>query len=186
VILYCYGHFFYIAGMARIIITHLLLLVFVAASAQKPLSADDILKEASQVAAKQNKNVFIIFHASWCGWCHRMDSLMTNQYCKKFFDDHYVVRHLVVLESDGKKALENPGAVELLQKYKAEKQGIPFWLIYDPKGNLLADSQSSPGVNTGCPATREEVDHFLKVLQKTSPLTKDQLAVIEKNFLKVD
>jgi thioredoxin-related protein len=172
--------------MRRILIVSIFLLLLVTAFAQQPPSADSVLKEASQIAAKENKNVFIIFHASWCGWCHRMDSIMNNQACRKFFDDHYVVRHLVVFESDRKKNLENPGAVELLTKYKAEKQGIPFWLIYDAKGNLLADSQSKPGENTGCPATREEVDHFLKVLQKTSPLKKDQLAVIEKNFLKVD
>jgi thioredoxin-related protein len=172
--------------MHRLLIMQSLLLVMATAVAQRPLSADSILKEASQVAAKENKNVFIIFHASWCGWCHRMDSIMNNRACKKFFNDHYVVRHLVVFESQQYKDHENPGALELLQKYKAEKQGIPFWLIYDAKGNLLADSQSKPGENTGCPATREEVDHFLKVLQKTSPLNKDQLAVIEKNFLKVD
>jgi thioredoxin-related protein len=172
--------------MRRLLIMNSLLLLLVAAYAQQPPSADAVLKEASQVAAKENKNVFIIFHASWCGWCHRMDSIMNNQACKKFFDDNYVVRHLVVFESDSKKKLENPGAVDLLKKYNADKQGIPFWLIYDPQGNLVADSQSKPGENTGCPATREEVDHFLKVLQKTSPLKKDELAVIEKNFLKVD
>jgi thioredoxin-related protein len=172
--------------MRRLLIMQSLLLGMATAVAQQPLSADSILKEASHVAAKENKNVFIIFHASWCGWCHRMDSIMNNQACKKFFDDNYVVRHLVVFESQKYKGRENPGALELLQQYKAEKQGIPFWLIYDAKGNLLADSQSKPGENTGCPATREEVDHFLKVLQKTSPLNKDQLAVIEKNFLKVD
>jgi thioredoxin-related protein len=172
--------------MRRLLIMQSLLLVMATAVAQQPLSADSILKEASQLAAKENKKVFIIFHASWCGWCHRMDSIMNNQACKKFFDDNYVVRHLVVFESQKYKDQENPGALELLKQYKAEKQGIPFWLIYDAKGNLLADSQSKPGENTGCPATREEVDHFLKVLQKTSPLKKDQLAVIEKNFLKVD
>src|SRR5574339_468386 len=106
-----------------------------------------------------------------------MDTLMNNEACRKFFDDNFVVRHLVVFESASKKKLENPGAEELLKKYRAEKQGIPFWLIYDPRGNLLADSQLKPEENTGCPATREEVDYFLKVLQKTSPLTKDQLAV---------
>lgn len=173
--------------MRQFLVTQIFLLLFVTAFAQQqPPSADEVLKEASQVAAKEKKNVFIIFHASWCGWCHRMDSIMNNQACRKFFDDHYVVRHLVVFESDKYKKLENPGALDLLKKYNAEKQGIPFWLIYDPQGNLLADSQSKPGENTGCPATREEVDHFLKVLQKTSPLNKDQLAVIEKNFLKVD
>lgn len=172
--------------MRRLMIMQSLVLIAAISWAQQPIAADSVLKEASQVAAKENKNVFIIFHASWCGWCHRMDSIMNNQAVKKFFDDHYVVRHLVVFETGQHKDLENPGAVELLKKYNAEKQGIPFWLIYDPRGNLLADSQSKPGENTGCPATREEVDHFLKVLKKTSPLNKDQLAVIEKNFLKVD
>ncbi len=172
--------------MRHLFFTAICLFLLLPAFAQQPLSSDDVLKEASAVAASQHKNVFIIFHASWCGWCHRMDTLMNNKACKKFFDDHYVVRHLVVFESDSKKKLENPGAEDLLKKYKAEKQGIPFWLIYDPNGNLLADSQSKPGENTGCPATREEVDYFLKVLKKTSPLTNDQLAVIEKNFLKTD
>lgn len=180
------GNFFLHSYMRRLLIMNILLLLMVSAFAQQPPSADAVLKEASQAALKENKKVFIIFHASWCGWCHRMDSIMNNKACKKFFDDNYVVRHLVVFESDNKKNLENPGAVDLLKKYKADKQGIPFWLIYDAQGNLLADSQSSPGENTGCPATREEVDYFLKVLQKTSPLKKDELAVIEKNFLKID
>jgi hypothetical protein len=70
--------------------------------------------------------------------------------------------------------------------------GIPFWLIFDAKGNLLADCQTRPdgaalatkGENTGCPATKEEVAHFIKVLKKTSSLNADQLAVVEKNFIK--
>jgi thioredoxin-related protein len=173
--------------MKRFLFAALFLFSVAGAFAQQaPPSADDVLNEASQVAAKENKKVFIIFHASWCGWCHRMDSLMNKQDCRKFFDDNYVIRHLVVFESKDKKNLENPGALDLLKKYQAENQGIPFWLIYDAQGNLLADSQVKPGENTGCPATREEVDYFLSVLQKTSQIGKDGLAVIEKNFLKVD
>jgi thioredoxin-related protein len=172
--------------MLRLSIIPVFILLLSTASAQQPPSADEVLKEASQVAAKEKKNVFIIFHASWCGWCHRMDSIMNNAACKKFFDDNYVVRHLVVFESDGKKNLENPGAEDLLKKYKSEKQGIPFWLVYDAKGNLLADSQLKPGENSGCPATQPEVDYFVSVLKKTSPLKDDQLAVIAKNFLKTD
>jgi len=172
--------------MRRLLLIPVFLFALATATAQKPATTESVLKEASQVAAKENKNVFIMFTASWCGWCHRMDSLMNNPAVKKFFDDNYVVRHLVVHESDKKKDLENPGSLALLEKYKAEKQGIPFWLVYDAKGNLLADSQAKPGENTGCPATREEVDHFLRVLKKTSPLKDDQLAVIDKVFLKID
>ncbi|MES1220386.1 MAG: thioredoxin family protein, partial [Bacteroidota bacterium] len=92
--------------------------------AQAPLSADAILKAAVAEAAKENKKVFIIFHASWCGWCHKMDSSMNDKACKKFFDDNYVIRHLVVHESKDKKKLENPGAAEMLKKYNGADQGI--------------------------------------------------------------
>src|SRR5262245_46462193 len=60
-------------------------------------SAETILKEAYQRAAKEKKNVMIIFHASWCGWCHKMDTAMNDVACKKFFTDNYVVEHLTVL-----------------------------------------------------------------------------------------
>ena len=159
-------------------------------TAQK--SANEILKEACQQAAKEKKNVFVIFHASWCGWCHKMDSAMNDNACKPLFNNNYVIRHLVVLESDNKKNFETPGALDLLKKYNGDNQGIPYWLILDKNGNLLADAQIRPegagleeaGKNTGCPATPEEIAHFLKVLKKTSVLNTDQLAVIKKRFSK--
>jgi thioredoxin-related protein len=157
-----------------------------------PLSANEILKEATAQAAKEKKKVFILFHASWCGWCHRMDSIMNNAACKKLFDDNFVIRHLVVMESEKNKQLENPGGMELLTKYHGKDKGIPFWLIFDVKGNLVADCMmrpdnvglDQPGENSGCPATREEVAHFVKVLKQTTSLNAAQLAVIEKNFIK--
>jgi thioredoxin-related protein len=168
------------------------LLAAVVVQAQPAPPADKILKDAMQRAGKEHKNVFIIFHASWCGWCHRMDSIMNNAACKKLFNDNYVIEHLTVLESKDKKGQENPGGEAVLKKYNGEGQGIPFWLIFDAKGNLLADCQIRPngaalttkGNNTGCPATTEEVAHFIKVLQKTADLNAGQLAIIEKNFLK--
>src|SRR5580698_7597634 len=104
-------------------------------------SADEIMKEAFQTANKENKKVFIIFHASWCGWCHKMDSSMNDKSCKKFFDDNFVIRHLDVDEfKEDKKVLENPGAIELRAKYHGDSCGIPFWLIFDKGGKLLTDS----------------------------------------------
>src|SRR5688572_11511979 len=157
---------------------------------QAPASADEILKEAYLQAAKQNKKVFIIFHASWCGWCHKMDSSLNDKKCKQFFDDNFIIRHLLVFESKGKKDLENPGALEFLTSYKGNDKGIPYWLVFDKDGNLLADSKMRPegsgldaeGDNSGCPASKEEVDHFIKVLQKTTYLNQEALGIIEKRF----
>src|SRR5687767_7444940 len=172
-------------------VVFLLLSFFIKSSAQQsPASADEILKEAYRQAAKENKKVFIMFHASWCGWCHRMDSSINDKSCKRFFDDNFVMRHLVVYESKGKQNLENPGALDLLTKYKGNDKGIPYWLIFDKEGWLLADSKireagasmEDEGKNSGCPATKEEVEHFINVLKKTTSLNKDALEIIEKRF----
>ncbi|MBK7374589.1 MAG: hypothetical protein IPJ02_03205 [Chitinophagaceae bacterium] len=51
----------------------------------------------------------LIFHASWCGWCHKMDTSLNDISVKRFFDDNFVITHITVLESKGKERLENPG-----------------------------------------------------------------------------
>lgn len=160
--------------------------------APPPPRADDIIKEACREATAGKKKVFIIFHASWCGWCRKMDTAMADPALKAFFTDNYVIRHLVVFESAGKKSLENPGAEDILKKYKAgEGVSIPYWLIFDNKGELLADSKARPGgggletgENVGCPATAKEVEHFIEVLKKTSPLKPAQLDLIRERFRK--
>lgn len=169
----------------------LLLIVSMSTLAQKPTpSAEQVLKQAYGQAAKENKNVMVIFHASWCGWCHRMDTSLNDPSVKKFFDDNYIITHLTVLESKDKKELENPGAEALLEKHKGKEQGIPFWLVFDSKGELLADALIPPASNvttakpknSGCPATAEEVEHFIQVLQKTSRMNETQLAAVRKRF----
>lgn len=171
------------------LLTFLLFTIAVDAQSKVP-SADQVMNIAMQRANQQHKKIFIIFQASWCGWCHRMDSLMSSQSCKALFDKNYVIEHLTVAESKNKKDLENAGADDLLKKYNGQNQGIPFWLIFDEKGNLLADclmksEDAKPGEtgnNTGCPSTKDEVTYFVKALKKTSSLNDSQLSVIEKVF----
>ena len=170
-------------------------LLFTAVSslfAQKaPLSSEEILKEAFTSAKKQNKKVLVMFHASWCGWCHKMDTSLNDASVKKFFNDNFVIRHLVVFESKGKENLENPGALEMLEKYGGKDQGIPFWLVFDKDEKFLADSRMKAIINgveklqnTGCPASKEEVGYFIEVLKKTTDLKEDQLEKIRTRFRK--
>ena len=160
--------------------------------AQKaPASAEEIMKEAFAAAQKKDKKVLIIFHASWCGWCHKMDTTLNDVSVKEFFDENFVIRHLVVFESKGKANLENPGALDLITQYNGKDQGIPFWLIFDKSAKFLADSRMPTIVNgveklqnTGCPATKEEVDYFIGVLKKTTSLKEEQLEKIKTRFRK--
>jgi len=168
-------------------------LVFAGVQAQvAPTSAEEVLKAACSRAAVENKNVCIIFHASWCGWCHRMDSIMNMPGCKPLFETNWITEHLVVDESKPElKKLENPGGKEMMIKYKGKGSGIPYWLIFNPKGKLIADSRmpskdksgKKVKVNTGCPATEEEVAYFVKVLKKTTQLTQPEIDLIASRFL---
>lgn len=150
--------------------------------AQKTPSADIILTEARSKAAKENKKVIVIFHASWCGWCRKMDASLNDPSVKDFFEKNYVITHLTIQESNDKKHLENPGAEELNKKWGGDNQGIPFWVVMDKEGKILADSQREPGKNVGCPATEEEVNHFINVLKKTSSITNEQIAAVKTRF----
>ena len=150
-------------------------------SAQK--STKEILEVASLQAKNENKAVFVKFEASWCGWCKRMTANMNKEETKKMFEDNYVVVHLIVKESKGKKDLETPGAEDFLTKYKGEKSGLPFWLILNKNLELITDSFDINGQNLGCPASKEEVEEFIKKLKMSSNLNAGELKVIEENFI---
>ena len=76
--------------MKRLTSFAIFIFLFLSTAFTQVRSATEILNEANAQAAKENKNVFVIFHASWCGWCHKMDSAMNDPVCKKFFDDNFI------------------------------------------------------------------------------------------------
>jgi len=168
------------------------LLMVVMAHAQEVPSSDKLLTDAYAIASKENKNVLVIFHASWCGWCKKMDAAINDTSCKALFEKSYVIVHLTVEESKENRQLENPGANMLKRKYKGDNAGLPFWLILNSKGDLLGDSfmrkpgesLNVPGENIGCPAATEEVAAFCSLLKKTSSLSEAELAVISSRFKK--
>jgi|GEM_PF-463286 len=157
-----------------------------------PATAEEIMAAAQAKAKAQHKNVFVIFHASWCGWCKKMDASMQDPACKDYFDKNYVIEHLTVMENGANVSLENPGAQKMLEDYGGGQSGIPFWLIFSPDGKLLADSKfhsDDPGdkannQNMGCPAQPAEIDYFIQVLKKTSTLSDSEAQAVRTRFLK--
>jgi coenzyme F420-reducing hydrogenase gamma subunit len=75
-----------------------------------------------------------------------------------------------------------------LRQYKAFDSGIPFWVVLDKNGKLLYDSfvknvNGDLGI-IGCPATEEEVNTFIKILNQSSLLSDKELKIIYAVFRK--
>ncbi len=151
--------------------------------AQAAPNSGTIMAAAYKQAAKEHKNVFVMFHASWCGWCKKMDASMADPTTQKYFNDNYVIAHLDVQEKPEKKSLENRGADVFLAKYKATTAGLPFFMVMNAKGEKLGDSFVK-GENLGCPASAEEVASFIELLKKTSQINEEQVTAVTERFRK--
>ena len=167
--------------MKKILFAYILFFTSMGCIAQNGTTTENILSTAYKQSSKENKNVFVIFHASWCGWCKKMDASMNDVTTKKYFDDNFVTVHLTVLESKENKKLENPGAIEFMKALNAETAGLPFFAILDKNGNVLADSFVNTA-NIGCPASESEVENFIILLKKTSKINDKGLAAITRRF----
>jgi thioredoxin-related protein len=159
----------------------------ISAQETKPLAADGIMKASYAKAGETNKNVFLIFHASWCSWCKRLDKAMNSDELKKLFEDNFIVTHLDVLERNEKiELLENPGGKEIMAKLGGEKSGLPFYAFLDSKGKMIANSNvMDKESNIGYPGSEEEIAAFVKLLKLSSELNDEQLSKISE-YLKAN
>ncbi|MFA6599270.1 MAG: thioredoxin family protein [Ignavibacteriaceae bacterium] len=161
-------------------------LSFVSAQDAKPQNANKILKTAYQEAKTSDKNVFLIFHASWCSWCKRLEKAIQSDELKKIFEDNFVITHLDVLERGDKIAvLENPGGKEIMAKLGGEKSGLPFYVWLNAKGEKLANSNvMSENMNIGYPGSAEEIAAFGKLLKSSAKHMDDKQLETILDYLK--
>jgi thioredoxin-related protein len=156
------------------------------AQTEKPLPADKVMEASYAKAKETGKNVFLIFHATWCSWCKKLDKAMQSEEMKKIFEDNFVVTHLDVMENGEKIAqFENPGGKALMDKLGGEKSGIPFFAFIDADGKMLCNSNVMPKEqNIGYPGTIEEITAFMKLIKTGSPkIPKDQIKAMALYFI---
>lgn len=85
------------------------------------------LKEAEKIASKNNKLIFIYFHASWCGPCRQMKM---ETFSKKEVGDFYN-KNFNNISFDVDK---DEGRI-LSQKFQVTN--IPYFLVLDKKNNAI-------------------------------------------------
>lgn len=157
-------------------------LFILVANALYAQSATEILNKATAQAKVENKNVFLIFHASWCGWCKKMEKNMEDPLVKEYFDKNYIKAFVTVEEHGEKAKLNTPGGDALVEKLGGKNQGLPFWVILDEKGNVLKDSKLN-GENVGGPSSEKEVEFLISTLEPTSKNQKIEIEKIKEVFV---
>ena len=155
------------------------------AAAATPPSASVLLDAAAKAAKGGNRNLFVLFHASWCGWCRKLEAAISTPAAKEVLDRHYERVELTVLERGEKAADENAGAEELLSKLAGADAGLPFTAVLDRKTRsaLATSNTGGPGTNIGFPAKADEIDHFLGMLRAGAPkMTAAELETLRAAF----
>jgi len=158
-------------------------------SAAGPPTAKQVLDSATAQAAAQHRNVFLIFGASWCGWCKRLDRFIEAPTIQPIFARHFVIARIDVQERNDKASLNTPGGEALEAQFGSKGPGLPFFAFLDEHGELIANSNrpvpgKSDGENIGHPMAPEEVDHFMWMLRKAVPALSPADAQVIETYLR--
>jgi thiol-disulfide isomerase/thioredoxin len=155
--------------MRKFAFTALLMISALASAAVEKVASPILVKPSAQAKA-ENKLVFVVFSASWCGPCRALHATLEHGPAQPIWDKYFVTASVIVDENGDKVKLDTPGGNELRTKLGGDNAGIPFFAILRPDGTVLGNSYMQPGKNNmGCPMSAEELAAFDNLLRAAAP-----------------
>lgn len=149
-------------------------LTFLDKNAPEPVAAEQVLARGIQKAQESDRLVFLHFGAPWCGWCHYLEDWMAEP------EQAVMHRQFVDVKVDIDRMNGGP---ELLEKYREQSGGIPWFAVIDPKsGDVVIDSTGPEG-NVGFPSTDNEIAYFGEILEKCGDRFSEQEISLLKESL---
>ncbi len=175
----------------KILAAFLLLIGSSSVVAQSLPDANRVLVQVEAQASQQQKNVLLVFGASWCKYCKQFESFLAAPEIQPILAKHFIVARLGVYEVLGRNPkLNNPKSQTAIRQFgDAEVGSLPFIVFLDPKGGLIVNSnrpskQKATGENIGYPATPEEIDWFMIMIEKAAPALSEADAAIVERWLR--
>jgi RNA polymerase sigma factor (sigma-70 family) len=142
--------------------------------------AEKMLADALKKAKAEDKRVFFITSASWCGPCRLLGRFLEPW--KSELNHHFVFVKFDISRD------EHADAVR--KRIQGDQDGgVPWYAILDGDGKTLLTSNTpamkreGKAANIGFPSEPPEIDHFVKLLSETAPrLSAAQLAAIRQSL----
>jgi len=129
-----------------------------------------LLGRAAKEAKSHHKAIYVVFSASWCGGCQAYrQSFLGDPQLQKILSKYFIFVILDVQEKAGDKARENPGAVDLMNKWAGLRPTLPFWAVLDGSAQLKGTGIDGSGQSVAAPYESIGVGRYLRVLHTANP-----------------
>lgn len=146
-----------------------------------PAPATEEWRRQIDLAQGEGKRLFMLFYASWCGYCRLFDMLLADPEASAIINREFKVFHMRALErTEALKARQIAGADEMYRRFATPTAGLPFYVVFDGAGEPVVTSIApDSGENIGFPVAKHDLDQFEKIMKRGAPkLTREDLATL--------
>jgi len=154
----------------KLLAAAVLLLVFQSAVPQERIV--DAYPEVFTWAAREAKNVFVVFSSDNCGWCILFDRYHASPEVKKILEKDFLFQRIDITDPESESR-------DLWARY--DFMGVTAWLIYSSNKQLLSNGKLDYGEQIGYPLSQPGQDAYIDAIQRNSRhIRKKELLVLRE------